>query len=495
MITEILIVVILFALLVKASIRPSNFPPGPRGLPLAGYIPFLSKLDPEYPHLGLIKLADQYGPVTGFYLGPSQPFISVCGYEAIKEALYNDDLAGRPDNAARRERTFGQRLGVVHNDGPEWQEQRRFSLRHLRDLGFGKTSSEGLIREEIDDLMDEIRLQSGRNQPVDFKGMFNLSLINILWALIGGERFKRDDVRLARLLDIVDSFIHSANFTRANIPFPAIFLRLFPSTTRNFLGLRNDLFTPLQDFIRDRIQEHVKDRSDDEQRDFIDVYLQEMTKRQSEGDSSFHENQLIGVIIDLFIAGAETTSGSIGFALLYLLHHPEIQQKIQKELDQVCGDSLPQLAHRSSLLYTEAVLMEAQRLANITPLAVAHKALRDTHLHGYSIPKESIVTVNLFTVHHDNDFWKEPEIFRPERHLTPDGRKLIKTDHLLPFSAGKRACLGEPLARNTYFLFMTSLLKTFEFRPIPDRPLPTLKPKNGLTLGYDGFEAIVTPRT
>lgn len=239
---------------------------------MAGYIPFLSKLDPEYPHLGLIKLADQYGPVTGFYLGPSQPFISVCGYEAIKEALYNDDLAGRPDNAARRERTFGQRLGkmlsnnlnqaflmffiylfikgVVHNDGPEWQEQRRFSLRHLRDLGFGKTSSEGLIREEIDDLMDEIRLQSGRNQPVDFKGMFNLSLINILWALIGGERFKRDDVRLARLLDIVDSFIHSANFTRANIPFPAIFLRLFPSTTRNFLGLRNDLFTPLQDFIR-----------------------------------------------------------------------------------------------------------------------------------------------------------------------------------------------------------------------------------------------------
>lgn len=60
---------------------------------------------------------------------------------------------------------------------------------------------------------------------------------------------------------------------------------------------------------------------------------------------------------------------------------------------------------------------------------------------------------------------------------------------------GKRACLGEPLARNTYFLFMTSLLKTFEFRPVPDRPLPTLKPKNGLTLGYDGFEAIVTPRT
>lgn len=82
-------------------------------MPLFGYIPFLSKLDPKYPHLGLKRLGERYGPVTGFYLGPSQPFISVCGYEAVKEALYNDDLIGRPSNAARRERTFGQKLGQM----------------------------------------------------------------------------------------------------------------------------------------------------------------------------------------------------------------------------------------------------------------------------------------------------------------------------------------------------------------------------------------------
>lgn len=216
-----------------------------------GYIPFLSKLDAEYPHLALKKLSDHYGPVTGFYLGPSQPFISVCGYQAVREALYNEDLAGRPSNAARRERTFGQRLGVIHNEGPEWQEQRRFTLRHLRDLGFGRTSSEGLIREEIEDLLEEIRAcQLVQHGSVDFKGMFNLSLINILWALIGGERFKRDDQRLSHLLDIVDNFVHSADFTRANIPLPDFCLSYFPSLTRKLLGLRNDLFTPLQDFIR-----------------------------------------------------------------------------------------------------------------------------------------------------------------------------------------------------------------------------------------------------
>lgn len=143
-------------------------------------------------------------------------------------------------------------LGVIHNDGPEWQEQRRFALRHLRDFGFGRTSSEGLIQEEIHELMEDIRSKSSNhpNRLVNFKAMFNLSLINILWALVGGERFKRGDARLTHLIDIVEKFIRSGDFTRANISVPKFMLRLFPTFTRRFLGLRNDLFTPLQEFIR-----------------------------------------------------------------------------------------------------------------------------------------------------------------------------------------------------------------------------------------------------
>ncbi len=145
-----------------------------------------------------------------------------------------------------------KRVGVIHNEGPEWQEQRRFALRHLRDLGFGRTSSEGLIQEEIHDLREEIRAKSmsNPNGSVNFKSMFNLSLVNILWALIGGERFKRDDARLGFLLDLVENFIRSGDFTRANIPVPKLLFRAFPKLMRRFLGLRNDLFTPLQDFVR-----------------------------------------------------------------------------------------------------------------------------------------------------------------------------------------------------------------------------------------------------
>ena len=76
---------------------------------MLGYIPFIKKHDPVYPFKAMIKLADIYGPVVGFYMGPTQPFISVCGYEAVKEALHNDDLNGRPLLVARR--TYGDELG------------------------------------------------------------------------------------------------------------------------------------------------------------------------------------------------------------------------------------------------------------------------------------------------------------------------------------------------------------------------------------------------
>lgn len=85
---------------------------GPRGLPLVGYAPFMMRLNPKKPYKGLQKLAAKYGPVTGFYVGPRTPFISVCGAKAVKEALHNDDLIGRPDSWVILNRTFGEPLGI-----------------------------------------------------------------------------------------------------------------------------------------------------------------------------------------------------------------------------------------------------------------------------------------------------------------------------------------------------------------------------------------------
>ena len=80
-------------------------------MPLVGYIPFMNSYDPEYPFKGLMKMAEEYGPVAAFYMGPSKVFISVCGFEAVQEALRNPDLDGRYENATFKERSFGEKLG------------------------------------------------------------------------------------------------------------------------------------------------------------------------------------------------------------------------------------------------------------------------------------------------------------------------------------------------------------------------------------------------
>ena len=109
-----------------------------------------------------------------------------------------------------------------------------------------------------------------------------------------------------------------------------------------------------------------------------------------------------------------------------------------------------------SLPYTEAMLLESMRIHTIAPFGVAHGALRDTQLQGYTIPKVtvhsafiylhqlkyllwllqgSMLQMNLYSVHMDETYWKDPHVFRPERHLNNQGN-FVKSDHVMPFSGG-----------------------------------------------------------
>jgi hypothetical protein len=143
-------------------------------------------------------------------------------------------------------------IGLVFVEGHFWQEQRRFALRHLRDLGFGKTSIEDQMMGEITDLIAEITAvaKSNRDHVVDFKSIFSVSVINILWAIVGGKRFQRGDPKFKKLLDNIDQFLQSGKALQvlANLPVPAVLIRLFPSLPR-WLGINTDLFIPLHNFI------------------------------------------------------------------------------------------------------------------------------------------------------------------------------------------------------------------------------------------------------
>jgi len=111
--------------------------------------------------------------------------------------------------------------------------------------------------------------------------------------------------------------------------------------------------------------------------------------------------------------------------------------------------------------YAESVLAEILRSSSIVPVLVPHKALIDTTFKGYDIPKGSMVLGNAHCIHYKREIWGDPENFRPERFLSPDGKTFKKHEALIPFSIGKRQCLGESLARDTLFLFITNIFQKF----------------------------------
>ena len=157
---------------------------------------------------------------------------------------------------------------------------------------------------------------------------------------------------------------------------------------------------------------------------------------------------------------------------------------LHQELDQVIGpDRLPELDDKKNLPHLEAIITETLRLSSLVPLRVPRKTTVDTTLQGYSIPKGTTVLMNLWSLHHDPEIWDEPEAFRPERFLDEEGNFVPpKADRFLPFSAGRRVCLGESLARIELFLVLARLLHSFKFENPAGCDLPTLEPITGIVL-------------
>ena len=140
--------------------------------------------------------------------------------------------------------------GIVFAGGKFWHEQRRFTVRHLRDLGFGKSVLEDHIMEEITELIQHMKscAQSNREGIVDFKSLFMVSVINIIWSVVAGIRYQRNDPQLKRLLTNLEMVFHYASPSRILIPIPTFLLKLFPGLKK--FGYNTDLFRPIQSFIQ-----------------------------------------------------------------------------------------------------------------------------------------------------------------------------------------------------------------------------------------------------
>jgi len=204
-----------------------------------------------------------------------------------------------------------------------------------------------------------------------------------------------------------------------------------------------------------------------EPRDFMDamLLLEKDAKKETDYTKEHYEMVIVRMVFELFLAGTDTTATTLGWLTALMAAFPKVQEKAQIEIDNIVGRDGPiKMEHRKILPYTCAVIDEVQRFASIASFAVGHRNTQDTKVLGYDIPKDSAILPFLHAVHHDESYWEKPHSFYPEHFLTKDGKTYQPDDHLIPFSLGKRACMGESLASMELFLISTSVIREYKMK-------------------------------
>ncbi|XP_006974087.1 cytochrome P450 2J4-like isoform X1 [Peromyscus maniculatus bairdii] len=465
------------------SRRPKNFPPGPRRLPFLGNI---FQIDFKQPHLAVQQLVKKYGNVISLDVGIMSSVI-ISSLPLIKEAFthLDENFISRPKFPMQKH-IFNEN-GLIFSRGQTWKEQRRFALMTLRNFGLGKKSLEQRIQEESRHLVEAIGEEGG--QPFDPHFKINNAVSNIICSITFGERFEYHDSQFQELLRLLDEAMYLGSSLMVQ------FYNIFPGIMKHLPGQHQTAIATwekLKSYVSDRVDNHRKDWNPDEPRDFIDAFLKEMTKYPDKATTSFNEESLICSTLDLFLAGTETTSTTLRWALLYMALFPEVQEKVQAEIDRVIGqEKQPSLADRNSMPYTTAVVHEVLRMGNIIPLNVPREVTVDTTLAGFHLPKGTLVQTNLTALHMDPKEWATPDIFNPEHFL--ENGQFKKRESFLPFSMGKRACPGEQLARSELFIFFTALVQKFTFKP-PVKEKLSLKFRMGITLSPVSHRLCAVPR-
>ena len=444
--------------------RPRGLPPGPLTLPLIGSYFFNKQIRKKDNFAAFLDASKVYGDVFSFRVGP-QLIVVLNGFDAIYEAFVkqSDVFSDRPEFLPfiRRAISPPPTAGILFRGySHKWKTLRRFTLQTLRDFGVGKTSIEEKIAVEIKAASNGFDKLEGN--PLEMAPVLHNMVGNVIYSIVFGTRFEFDDPKFKLVRELTNLAVSGPGATGITLFIPRWVSWLFARKAYKEADFRRQNFENIKTFIFEQIKNHEDTFDENNIRDFVDLYIQVTRDTKEERSDVFTDDSMFRVILELFIAGSETTYNTLDWAFLLMTEHPDIQERCFKEIDDVVGDKYIDYADRVKLPFIEATILEIQRLANVVPLAIQHSTNNDTTLLGHHIPKNTVVLPNVYSALMDPKHWDQPNKFNPERFINASG-KLIKHDAQMPFGIGPRICLGEPLARMELFLVFANLIQNYRF--------------------------------
>ena len=452
--------------------------PGPRALPLLGN---LLDIDSASPFIGLMKLAEEYGPIYRLS-APGGARVILSGAELVEEVCDDTrfDKKVAAGVAAVRDSGGGAGLFTADTTDPLWRRAHNillspFSLQSMQDYMPMMLD----LAEQLMDKWERLNPDEEVDVPDD---MTRLTLDTI--ALCGfGYRFNsfyRDTPH--PFISAMVRTLEESQRRSSQLPIQA---RLHIRAQRQ---LEED-----QAFMNDLVSELMRDRraqgAEGETRDLLGRMLNGVDRETGE---RLPDDNIVTQCITFLVAGHETTSGLLSFALYFLLKHPEVVHRARAEVDEVLGaTALPSFEQVHRLRYVTQVLNEALRLWPTAP-GFTRAPFEDAVIGGrYAIPAGTPITTLIPMLHRDQSVWgPDAEEFNPD-HVASERLAALRPNAFKPFGTGQRACIGRQFALQEATLVLGMLLQRFEF---VDPGNYELKIKTTLTIKPDDFRIRVRHR-
>ena len=470
------IVVSLFVVWLTWSVVSSymtrrKMPPGPFPFPFVGNFPQML-CDPVDP---FSKLAEEYGDIYTLSF-PTGNMVVLNTASLVREARLKKrgDLVGKsPDILYPLPVILGDDFGQ-QDYSPKYVLRKKIFLSALHQIESRinyKSSTERAV-DAVKILLEQI--ESNEGKPFSPKEYLHASILAQLWKMLTTKKVSIDDPIVKSLLEFNEIFAKQAikGTLYQMIPFGSYLPNQFNRDVKRAVKIRESILPAEFKAHLETFQLNlIRDLTDS----FISLFKKEIPKHDCKDVGSIEA--VPGLMLDVFAAGAETTSSSLAWFILYMVLHKNVQKRIHREIDNVLEtDRNPEWEDIKDMPYLQAALCEVMRITKVVPFA-ATNAIRDTTIAGYPIPKGTLVALNLARVHHDEREWPEPDVYKPERFLDSEENFVgwTKLHGFMPFSVGKRECTGQSLARIMMLMFASTLLHRYEIVLPEGSERPTTK--------------------